>query len=63
MATSTAPDVASAINNLLHLDETDQASLLEVIEDYFTIPSGNGALDTDSESESDNEIEHLEGNS
>ena len=31
MASSTA-DVASAVNDLLHLDEADQASLLDVIQ-------------------------------
>ena len=30
-------DIAAAINSLLKLDAADQGSLLETIEDYFTI--------------------------
>ena len=36
-------DIAAAINSLLKLDATDQGSLLETIEDYFTSPSRTGA--------------------
>ena len=61
MASSKA-DVASAINDLLHLDETDQASLLEVIQDYFSSPSSHGSLDTDTESDSDSEVDYVTGN-
>ena len=62
MASSMTADVASAINDLLHLDEADQASLLDVIEDYFISPSSHSSLDTDSESDSDNELDHVAGN-
>ena len=60
MASSTA-DVASAVNDLFHLDEADQASLLDVIQDYFTSPSSHSSLDTDSESDSDNEVNRVAG--
>lgn len=55
-------DVASVVNDLLHLDEADQASLLDVIQEYFTSPSRHSSLDTDSESDSDNEVDHVAGN-
>ena len=61
MASSTT-DVASVVNDLLHLDEADQASLLDVIQEYFTSPSRHSSLDTDSESDSDNENDHVAGN-
>ena len=48
--------VASAINSLLHLEEGDQASLLNVTQDYFTYPSGSSSRD-DSDSESDSEAD------
>ena len=56
-------EVAAAVNNLLHLEETDQASLLEVIEDYFTMPeSSTSELLSESDSdESENETDQLEG--
>ena len=57
MASSTT-DVA----DLLHLDEADQASLLDVIQEYFTSPSHHSSLDTDSESDSDNEVDYVAGN-
>ena len=55
MATSKSSDVASAINNLLHLEEADQASLLDVIGEYFTSPAHSSV---DSDSDSDNELDH-----
>ena len=61
MASSKA-NVASAINDLLHLDETDQASLLDVIHDYFSSPSSHGSHDTDTESDSDSEVDYVTGN-
>ena len=45
---------ASEINSLLHLEESDQASLLDVIGDYFTNPSQSSA---DSDSDSDREFD------
>ena len=58
---ASAADVALAVNNLLHLDEADQASLLDVIQAYFTSPSSHSSLDTDSESDSDNEVDCVAG--
>lgn len=55
-AYSKASDIASAINRLLHLEETDQASLLDVIDEYFTSPSTHSSADSDSNSES--ELDH-----
>ena len=49
-STSRTSQVASAINSLLHLEEGEQASLLDVIQDCFTMPSGNSSCDPDSES-------------
>ena len=34
MASSKTADIASNINSLLHLEEADQSSLLDVIESY-----------------------------
>ena len=51
--------VATAINSLLHLEEGDQASLLDVIEEYFTMP-GSTTL-SDSDSDSDSEADQGEG--
>ena len=48
--------VASALNQVLHLDETDQTSLLAVIEEYFTLPSAPSA-ESESSEESDPEYE------
>ena len=50
-------EVASAINRVFQLDESDQASLLAVIEDYFTLPSASSEDSDDSESESSPEDE------
>ena len=47
--TSRTTQVASVINSLLHLEEQDQASLLDVIQDYFVMPSGSSSCDSDSE--------------
>ena len=46
-------DIAAAINSPLKLDATDQESLLETIENYFTSPSRAGAA---SGTESDTEM-------
>ena len=56
MATSKSSDVASAINSLLHLEEADQASLLDVIGEYFTSPAAHSSVDSDSDS--DSELDH-----
>ena len=51
-STSRTSHVASAINSLLQLEEGDQASLIDVIQDYFTMPSGGTSCElSDSESE------------
>ena len=55
MASNTS-DIASDINSLLHLEEADQASLLDVIEEYFTSPSTHSSVELDSDS--DNELDH-----
>ena len=55
-STSQALQVASAINSLLQLEEGDQASLLDVIEDYFIMPSGGNSCDLD-DSDSDSEVD------
>ena len=55
-STSKACEVASAINSLLHLEEGDQAALLDVIQDYFTTPSASSSCDPDSDSESEPDI-------
>ena len=60
LSTSKASEAASAINNLLHLEERDQAALLDVIQDYFTMPSSSSSCDLLSDSEcgsSDNEAD------
>ena len=48
---SKSAEVASAINRVMHLAPADQNSLLDVIEDYFTLPLGK----SDSEDESSDE--------
>jgi hypothetical protein len=46
--------VTSAINSLLQLEEGDQASLIDVIQDYYTMPSGGSSCElSDSYSEAD----------
>lgn len=52
MASPKTSEVASAINSLLHLEEGDQASLLDVVQDYFIMPSAISS-DSDSDSEAD----------
>ena len=55
-STSRSSHVASAINSLLQLEEGDQASLIDVTQDYFTMPSGGSSCelsDSDSDSEAD----------
>ena len=59
MASSKTTAVASAINSLLHLEEADQASLLDVIEEYFTNPTH---VSHDSDSDSENELDDSGGN-
>ena len=56
MATSKSSNVSSAINSLLHLEEADQASLLDVIGEYFTSPSAHSSVDSDSDSELDHNV-------
>ena len=55
MASSKSSEIASAINSLLHMDQADQDSLLEVIEEYFTLPSSRRE-----EVDSDSNIEESE---
>ena len=56
-STSKTSEVASAINNLLHFEEGDQAALLDVIKEYFTTPSASSsACDPDSDSESEPDV-------
>lgn len=43
---SKTSEVASAINSLLHFEEEDKASLLDVIHDYFTLPSRSSFEDS-----------------
>ena len=52
MAESRSADVAKAINRIMHLHPSDQALLLDTIEEYFTLP-----VMSSSESESDSELE------
>ena len=50
-----ASEITSSINSMLHhLEESDQPSLLDVIEDYFTNPFQSSA---DSDSDSDHEFD------
>ena len=56
IVSSKTADIASSINSLLHLEEADPASLLDVIENYFTSPSAHSSVDSDSDS--DNELDH-----
>ena len=58
MASSKTTAVSSAINSLLHLEEADQASLLDVIEEYFN-PTH---VSHDSDSDSENELDDSGGN-
>ena len=44
---SKTSEVASAINRFLDLEEGDQASLLDVIQDYFIMPSATSSCDPD----------------
>ena len=53
---SKTSEVVSAINSLLHFEEGDQASLMDVIQDYFTMHSASSACDPDSDSDSDSEL-------
>ena len=59
MASSKTTAVPSAINSLHHLEEADQASLLDVIEEYFTNPIH---VSHDSDSNSENELDDSGGN-
>ena len=56
MASSKSSDIASSINGMLHLEETDQASLLDVIEEYFTMPSTQSSVDSDSDNDSELDV-------
>ena len=55
-STSRTSHIASAINSLFQLEEGDQASLIDVIQDYFTMPSGGSSCEL-SESDSDSEAD------
>lgn len=53
---SSASSTAEAINELLKLTDQDRQSMLEVINDYFTI---NEDMDSDTASESEKEDEEI----
>ena len=57
MASARVVDAAEAVNSLLHLDASDQQSVLEMIQDYFTSPLDDSSEDSDSNNESDDELE------
>ena len=57
MESSRASSIASALNQVMHLDEGDQASLLEVIADYFTMPSSSDTNSLAGETDSEEELE------
>ena len=46
----------SATNNILHLEERDQATYLDVIQDFFAMPSCSNLRDSECQS-SDNEAD------
>lgn len=53
---SKATETASAVNDLLKLPDQDQQSLLEVIQEYFTMPDDIES-DADDSDLSDDEME------
>ena len=63
LSSATPREVVTVINSLLHLEESDQASLHDVIEDYFTTPgsSASRTSESESDSDSDSETDHGEG--
>ena len=42
---------------MLHFEADDQAALLDVIQDYFTMPSSSSSSGDDSDSDSENETD------
>ena len=44
-------DVVRAVNSLMRFSSEDQESLLEVIEDYFMLPSGSSVPDSEEPSD------------
>lgn len=55
MTSIAAKQAADSINALITLSDSDQSSLLEVIEDYFTFPTSNTERDYDSDSSEDSD--------
>lgn len=53
MTSISAKETADSINALIKLSESDQSSLLEVIEDYFSFSSSSNNTENDSDSEDD----------
>ena len=53
---SKTSEVASAINRFLNLEEGDQASLLDVVQDYFIMPSATSSCDPDSDGDSEPDV-------
>ena len=51
MARIGASEAASAMNDMLHFSSDDQQALLEVIEDYFTLPDDTDDIDSDDDIE------------
>ena len=47
MSTEHATEIALAINRVMKLDAQDQSSMLEVIADYFTLPTLDDELELD----------------
>ena len=61
MSTEQVTEIALAINRVMKLDAQDQSSMLEVIADYFTLPT----LDDEPEFDEDNfdELDDYDGDS
>ena len=50
-SSSKSAEIASAVNQLMQLDPSDQTALLDVIEEYFTQPFAAGEESEESSSE------------
>lgn len=55
-------EVAAAINQVMHLDPADQASMLDVIADYFTNPDHASDDEDSSCSDSDTDFDDFNPN-
>ena len=61
-ARNASAEVARALNSLRDYSSEDQQSLVEVIQDYFTVPDGSPGNDSEDElSEDDDDIEPASG--